>query len=405
MRSLPCDGSPDGRDAQLSRRSQPAFLPTPRHDKAAAAEHRAAVRPARPFIAGRRKAGCGAPGKGRSETLMLASFITALAGPELGADEAAVLRAARPCGVILFARNVADPTQVRRLSEAARHAVGDDILVLIDQEGGRVRRLKPPHWRELPCAAAYGRLYASDAREACRAARLAAQLTAMDLRAAGINTNCAPVLDVPCPGSHDIIGDRAYGADPQQVAALGRAVAEGHMAGGVLPVIKHVPGHGRATADSHLELPVVAAPRAELENTDFAAFRACADMPAAMTAHVVYEAIDPTRPASTSARVIGDVVRGAIGFDGLLMSDDLGMKALSGTVAERAEAVLAAGCDLPLLCSGDVGETEAVAAVVPQLGGAALARYQRARAVTARPQPFDIAEAENCLAQALRTQA
>jgi beta-N-acetylhexosaminidase len=267
-----------------------------------------------------------------------------------------------------------------------------------------VRRLRPPHWRELPCAAAYGRLYASDAPEACRAARLAAQLTAMDLRAIGINTNCAPVLDVPCPGSHDIIGDRAYGADPQQVAALGRAVAEGYMAGGVLPVIKHVPGHGRATADSHLELPVVAAPRAELDSTDFAAFRACADMPAAMTAHVVYEAIDPARPASTSSRVIADVVRGAIGFDGLIMSDDLGMKALTGSMAGRTQAVLAAGCDVALVCSGDLADSEAAAAAAPPLAGASLGRYERARAVLRRQQTFEVAEAESCLARALRIQ-
>lgn len=336
---------------------------------------------------------------------MLSAFIAGLAGPELDPREAAVLRAAQPCGVILFARNVGDPAQVRRLCEGAREAVGADILVLIDQEGGRVRRLRPPHWRELPAAAAYGGLYASAPGEACRMARLAAHLTAADLRAAGIDTNCVPVLDVPVPGCHDVIGHRAYGTDPEQVAALGRAVAEGHMAGGVLPVIKHVPGHGRATTDSHLELPVVAAPRAELERTDFAPFRSCRDLPAAMTAHVVFQAIDADRPASTSARVIGDVVRAAIGFDGLLMSDDLGMKALSGTVAERARAVLAAGCDLALLCSGDLGETEAVAAVVPQLGGAALTRFERARTVVGRPQPFDVAEAENCLAQALRAQA
>jgi beta-N-acetylhexosaminidase len=325
-----------------------------------------------------------------------------LAGPHLDPHEAAVLRSARPCGVILFARNVQDPAQVRRLSDAARAAVRAEILVLVDQEGGRVRRLRPPNWRELPAAAAYGRLYASDPAEACRMAGLAARLTAAELRAAGIDTNCVPVLDVPVPGSHVIIGDRAYGADPKQVAALGRAVAEGHMAGGVLPVIKHVPGHGRAAADSHLELPVVTASRAELEGTDFASFRACRDLPAAMTAHVVFQAIDPDRPASTSARLISDIVRGAIGFDGLLMSDDLGMKALSGTVAERAQAVLAAGSDLALLCSGVLAETEAVAAVVPQLGGPALARFERARAVVAQPQAFDIVEAENCLARALR---
>jgi beta-N-acetylhexosaminidase len=336
---------------------------------------------------------------------MLASFITGLAGVELEPDEAAVLRAARPCGIILFARNVTDPEQVRRLSEAARDAVGHDILVLIDQEGGRVRRLRPPHWRELPCAAAYGRLYAGDPEEACRAARLAAQLTAAELRAAGINTNCVPVLDVPAPGSHHIIGDRAYGADPSQVAALGRAVAEGHMAGGVLPVIKHVPGHGRATADSHLELPVVTASRADLERTDFAAFRACADLPAAMTAHVVYAAIDPAQPASTSPRVIADIVRGAIGFDGLLMSDDLGMQALTGSMAERVKAVLTAGCDVALVCSGDLADTEAAAAAAPPLGGASLERYQRACAVLQHQDSFEIAEAERCLARALRVNA
>jgi beta-N-acetylhexosaminidase len=336
---------------------------------------------------------------------MLASFITGLAGLELEPDEAAVLRAARPCGIILFARNVADPAQMRRLSGAAREAVGHDILVLVDQEGGRVRRLRPPRWRELPCAAAYGRLYADDPEEARRAARLAAQLTAADLRAAGINTNCVPVLDVPAPGSHHIIGDRAYGADPSQVAALGRAVAEGHMAGGVLPVIKHVPGHGRATADSHLELPIVTASRADLERTDFAAFRACADLPAAMTAHVVYAAIDPAQPASTSPQVIAEVVRGAIGFDGLLMSDDLGMQALSGTMAERVEAVLAAGCDVALVCSGDMADTEAAAAVAPPLRGASLARYQRACAILQHQETLAIADAERCLAQALRVNA
>jgi beta-N-acetylhexosaminidase len=304
--------------------------------------------------------------------------------------------------VILFARNVADPVQVRRLSEAAREAVGSDILVLVDQEGGRVRRLEPPHWRALPAAAAYGRLYAVGPAEACRIARLAAQLTAAELQACGINTNCVPVLDVPAPGSHGIIGDRAYGAAAEQVAALGRAVAEGHIAGGVLPVMKHMPGHGRATKDSHLELPVVMAPRAELERTDYAAFRACADLPAAMTAHVVFEAVDSDRPASTSARVIADVVRGAIGFSGLLMSDDLGMRALSGSIAERARDALAAGCDLALVCSGDPADTEAVAAVAPQLGGAALARFERARAGIGRPRSVDVAEAESCLARALR---
>jgi beta-N-acetylhexosaminidase len=336
---------------------------------------------------------------------MPAAFITALAGPKLEPEEKAVLRATRPCGIILFARNVVDPAQVRRLSDAAREAVGHDILVLIDQEGGRVRRLHPPHWRKLPSAAAYGRLYAHDPAEACRAARLAGQLTAMDLRAAGINTNCVPVLDVPAPGSHHIIGDRAYGESPQQVAALGRAVAEGHMAGGVLPVIKHVPGHGRAMADSHLELPVVSAGLGELERIDFAPFRACADLPAAMTAHVVYEAIDKTHPASTSARLIAGVIRSRIGFDGLLMSDDLGMKALSGSMAGRTRAVLDAGCDVALVCSGELADTEAAAEAAPPLRDAALVRYTRACAVLQQGQDLNVADAENSLAQALRLQA
>jgi len=333
---------------------------------------------------------------------MLSAFITGLAGLVLDAGEAAVLRAARPCGVILFARNIADPEQVRRLSEAAQSAVGSEILVLIDQEGGRVQRLRPPHWRQLPPAAAYGRLHAG---EACRTARLAAQLMAAELRALGINTNCAPVLDVPIPGSHGVIGDRAYGVDPQQVSALGLAVAEGHIAAGVLPVIKHMPGHGRATKDSHLELPVVTVERAELERTDFVPFRACAGLPAAMSAHVVFEAIDAGSPASTSALVTTEVIRGAIGFDGLLISDDLGMQALSGTIAQRALAVLAAGSDLALACSGDLADTEAVAAVAPPLAGASRRRFERACATFKQQQAFDIAEAESCLAQALRAQA
>jgi beta-N-acetylhexosaminidase len=335
---------------------------------------------------------------------MLSAFITGLAGLELTAREASVLRAVQPCGVILFARNVADPDQVRRLVEDARTAIdADDLLVLIDQEGGRVRRLRPPHWRELPAGAAYGEIYVEDPERALRMARLVARLTAADLRATGINTNCTPVLDVPVAGSHDIIGDRAYGRDPAQVAALGRAVAEGFMAGGVLPVIKHVPGHGRATADSHLALPVVDASRDELEATDFEPFRALAGLPAAMTAHVVFTAVDAGAAASVSKCVTDGIIRGSIGFGGLLMSDDLGMRALSGSVAERAAAVIAAGSDLALLCSGNLSETESVAAVVPKLDGPALARYRHACAVFRQQQPFDVAEAEFCLAQALRS--
>jgi beta-N-acetylhexosaminidase len=331
---------------------------------------------------------------------MLAAFITGLAGPELTRREAEVLAAARPCGVILFARNVIDPEQLCRLTGAVRAAIGgDDVMLLIDQEGGRVQRLRPPCWRALPPAAAYARAYAGDLDRASHAARLVAQLTAAELRAVGINTNCAPLLDVPVPGSHDVIGDRAYARSPDAVARLGAAVAEGLLAGGVLPVIKHLPGHGRANSDSHVDLPVVTATRSELEATDFVPFRALAAAPAGMTAHVVFAAYDAAAPASVSRRVIEKAIRGAIGFSGLLMSDDLAMRALSGNTTSRAAAVFAAGCDLALACSGALTETESVAAIAPPLAGAARARFERACAVFQQQQPFDAAQAEACLAQ------
>jgi beta-N-acetylhexosaminidase len=337
---------------------------------------------------------------------MLSAFTAGLSGPELSADEAAVLREARPCGIILFARNAIDPQQIRRLVDAAKNAVGTDaILVLVDQEGGRVQRLGPPRWRPLPSAAAFGALYARDRELALRSAHLTARLTALDLANVGINTNCAPVLDVPVEGSHAVIGDRAYGATADQVIALGRAVAQGLMAGGVLPVVKHVPGHGRATKDSHEDLPVVEASVAELGQADFATFHALAALPAAMTAHVLFTSIDPEHPASASPRVIQEIIRDRIGFDGLLLSDDLGMKALSGSIAERAEAVLAAGSDIALLCSGNLSETVSVARVAPPLQGAALRRFERARAVIGQQQPFDSGEAEACVAAALRVVA
>jgi beta-N-acetylhexosaminidase len=283
--------------------------------------------------------------------------------------------------------------------------VGEEILVLIDQEGGRVQRLRPPHWRALPAAAVYAARYAGDLQRAARAARAAARLTAADLRAVGINTNCAPLVDVPAPGSHGIIGDRAYAARAEDVAALGAAVADGLMAGGVLPVIKHIPGHGRATADSHFDLPMVSATREELEAADFVPFRMLAALPAAMTAHVVFTAYDADTPASISRRVTEDVIRGSIGFDGLLMSDDLAMQALAGSVAERARAVFAAGSDVVLACNGGLEETESIAAVAPALTGRARARFERARAVFRQQQPFEVAEAEACLAEVLHLAA
>lgn len=328
-------------------------------------------------------------------------LICGLSGLELTDAERLLLSESRPAGIILFARNCSTPDQVRALVSDARTAIACPALVLIDQEGGRVRRLRPPYWRDLPPARAFAALHSRDSELGCRAARLAARLTASDLRALAIDTDCAPVLDLPVPGAHDIIGDRAYGYTVGGVSALGRAVAEGFLEGGVLPVIKHIPGHGRAMADSHLELPVVTASRAELEATDFAAFRALADMPAAMTAHVVYTAVDPDRPASTSPTVIADVIRSSIGYDGLLMCDDLGMRALTGEMRELAASVIMAGCDVALHCSGDLAEMEQVLSALPELTGRAAQRFARALAVTGTQQEFDLDEAEALLAQAL----
>lgn len=328
------------------------------------------------------------------------ALITGLASTVLTPGECHFLREVRPCGIILFSRNCVSAGQIRALVASALGAIGSgNVLVLIDQEGGRVQRLRPPLSRALPPAAAYASLYATDPARACRAAFDAARLTATELRALSINTNCAPVLDLPVPGSHDIIGDRAYGTLTPQVVALAEAVARGHMAGGVVPVIKHIPGHGRATADSHLDLPIVAASYAELTATDFAPFRALAHMPAAMTAHVVYSAIDKNAPATTSTRVVSDVIRGEIGFGGLLMSDDLSMKALSGTIRDRAEASIAAGCDVALHCNGDLAEMVAAASGLPDLARTALARFGVAFAHTCRCEPFDEAAALANLSQ------
>jgi len=323
---------------------------------------------------------------------MTSACILGCAGPGLSGEERAFFREAQPWGFILFKRNVENPGQLRALTGALRACVGrPDAPVLIDQEGGRVQRLGPPHWPVYPPGGAYGALAPPLRREM---ARLGARLIAHDLAGVGINVDCLPVLDVPTPGAHDVIGDRAYDASPDGVASLGRAAAEGLIAGGVAPVIKHIPGHGRAGADSHKALPVVEASLAELEARDFAPFRALRDMPMAMTAHVVYTAIDRTHPATTSSRVIGDVIRGAIGFQGLLMSDDISMKALSGDLAGLARAVLDAGCDVVLHCNGDGAEMRAVVAGAKPLAGQAEARAKAALARIARgAEPFDAAEA------------
>ncbi len=298
-----------------------------------------------------------------------AAAIFGLSGPQLEDRERAFFRAADPLGFILFARNCVDEAQVRELILALKDCLGrDDVPILIDQEGGRVQRLRPPRWRAAPAGARFAALATHAEDDAIEAAWLNARLLADELAALGITVDCAPVLDIPVPGGHDVIGDRAYGTTAEQVALLGRAVCAGLLAGGVLPVIKHIPGHGRASVDSHASLPVVDAARELLEHTDFAPFRALSDMPWAMTAHVVYAAIDAGAPATTSPRVIAEVVRGWIGFDGVLVSDDLCMRALAGTPGERAALALAAGVDVLLHCNGDLAEMEAIAAVCPRLG-------------------------------------
>ena len=318
------------------------------------------------------------------------AFITGVSGPELNAAEREFIRAERPWGFILFKRNVETPTQVITLVRELRKAAGrPEAPVLIDQEGGRVQRLGPPHWPVYPAGAAFGVLYDIDPDLGLSAARLSARLIAADLIDLGVTVDCLPLADVPVPGADAVIGNRAYGTKPDKVAAIGRAVTEGLEQGGVLPVLKHIPGHGRATADTHFRLPVVDNSRAELERTDFAAFQPLADLPMAMTAHVVFSALDPAHPATTSATIVEQVIRGMIGFQGLLMSDDVSMNALAGSLAERSRAIFAAGCDMVLHCNGKFDEMRQVAAETPELSGKALERARRALAARKPPQAFD----------------
>ncbi|MGL5113737.1 MAG: beta-N-acetylhexosaminidase [Beijerinckiaceae bacterium] len=335
------------------------------------------------------------------------AFIAGAAGPALSPEETAFFSAERPWGLILFRRNVTDPDQVRRLVDSFRESVGrEDAPVLIDQEGGRVQRLTLPHWPKYPSGRTYGKLFTNDPLHRREIARLGARLIAHDLRALGITVDCLPVLDVPVEGAHDVIGDRAYSHAPAEVAVLGRAACEGLLAGGVLPVIKHIPGHGRAGADSHMALPVVDADRSALSAADFMPFRHLADMPLAMTAHVVYSAIDPTRPATTSRKVMRQVIRGEIGFDGLVMTDDLSMKALGGEFADRARAALAAGCDMILHCNGELAEAYPVAEATPELKGKAKRRADAALArICHLPEPFDPVEGMARLTAALAATA
>ena len=318
------------------------------------------------------------------------AFITGVSGPELSAAERDFIRAECPWGFILFKRNIETPAQVTRLINELRAEIGQpDAPVLIDQEGGRVQRLGPPNWPIYPAGAVFGRLYDIDPAAGLAAARLSARLIAADLDEVGVSVDCLPLADVPVSGANAVIGERAYGTEPAKVAAIARAVTEGLEEGGVLPVLKHIPGHGRATADTHFSLPVVDTSREELEQSDFAPFRALADLPMAMTAHVVFSALDPAQPATTSATIIDEVIRGLIGFQGLLMSDDVSMNALAGSISDRTRALLAAGCDMVLHCNGKLEEMLEVARVTPELSGKALARAGRALLSRKAPQPFD----------------
>jgi beta-N-acetylhexosaminidase len=326
------------------------------------------------------------------------AFITGVSGVTLTASERSFLRDAEPWGFILFGRNVSTPAQISKLVAECREAVGTEAPVLIDQEGGRVQRLGPPDWPHYPSGATYGRIYDSDVEKGLAAARLGARLIASDLLALGIDVDCLPIADVPVRGANDVIGDRAYGRTPEAVAAIAGAVAAGLLAGGVLPVLKHIPGHGRARADSHERLPVVKTPRVELETCDFAAFRPLSRLPMGMTAHVVFSDIDPLAPATTSATIVQEVIRGFIGFQGLLMSDDIGMGALSGSTAVRTQAALAAGCDVVLHCNGKLEEMQEVAAHAPKLLAKSAERAAAALALRAEPEEFDPVEGRNTFA-------
>lgn len=323
------------------------------------------------------------------------AYICSLAGTRLTGEERRALTETQPWGAILFTRNIASADQVRWLTAEIRHALGrPDAPILVDQEGGRVQRIGPPHLPAYPAAAIFGALYRQNPLLGTEAARLGSKLIGMDLQRLGINVDCLPVLDIPAPGGDPIISDRAYGGDVESVATLGAAAADGLMSAGVLPVMKHMPGHGRANVDSHQALPVVDAPLEELDRSDFAPFRLCARrFPLAMTAHVVFSAVDDERAATLSPAMIA-IIRERIGFDGALMTDDIGMGALEGAAEERAGRAIAAGCDLVLHCNGELDEMLRVADAVPELAGDSLRRTDAALAALRPPAASDRAALE-----------
>lgn len=313
------------------------------------------------------------------------ALVLGCAGTGLSAEERAFFRDADPLGFILFARNVDTVESTYRLSEELRSCVARaDAPVLIDQEGGRVARLRPPHWRKAPPARLLGELYARNPEQGLEATKLNSRLLAADVASVGVDVDCLPVLDIAFPETHAVIGDRAYADRPEPVAALGRAAAEGLMAEGVMPVIKHIPGHGRATVDSHEALPTVTASRAELERTDFVPFQLLSDLPWAMTGHLLFAAIDPKACITVSAGAVQDVIRTHIGFDGLLLSDDLSMQALGGSLGDRAARAIAAGCDIALHCNGRMPEMVEIAGRVGPMTDSAQRRFQDGRSFLAR---------------------
>jgi beta-N-acetylhexosaminidase len=319
-----------------------------------------------------------------------AAVVFGCAGPELSAEERDLFRNADPLGFILFARNIESPDQVRRLTADLRASVGRaDAIIMIDQEGGRVQRLRPPHWDDYPAMQKIGVKAVVDPDGASECVKLTYRLIAEDLHLLGIDVDCAPVLDLPATDGHEIIGDRAFSDDPEIIARLGQACCDGLTAGGVMPVIKHIPGHGRATADSHLELPHVATEKAILEKTDFAPFRALRHAPAGMTAHIVYDDLDPRNPGSSSSIIVSGIIRDHIGFDGLLFSDDICMKALQGPCAARVLSVLDAGCDVALHCDGNFEDMVAISETCPRMRPDSMVRLDAARSPPADSQPID----------------
>ncbi|MBE1237595.1 beta-N-acetylhexosaminidase [Phaeovibrio sulfidiphilus] len=327
------------------------------------------------------------------------AVITGLSGLRLTDRERDFFREISPFGFILFGRNVDTPAQVRALCDSLRETTGrDDTPILIDQEGGRVQRLKAPHWAPRPPGEVFGRLFERNPEAGAEALRLNTRLIARDLTALGIDTDCLPVLDVRHPGAHDVVGDRAFSTDPKTVSRLGRIVIDTLLDNGVFPVMKHIPGHGRSECDSHDALPRVTCSHDDLTRSDLVPFSDLRDCPFAMTAHIVYTACDSEQPATLSAEVIRSVIRGQCGFDGLLMTDDLSMKALSGTMESRTRASLDAGCDLILHCNGAMDEMTAVARTARPMDAPALERWERAKARRAKaPADFDAAGAQRAL--------